>query len=79
VEHFSAATFRIEGCDTRRKLWNICIYEEKAVIGQFVKVVTTSRKAHFMYRQSCYIPSVGNLTSDSEWNLRTWSVIRTMS
>ena len=79
VGAFSAATFRIEGCDTRRKLCNICIYEEKAVIGQFVKVVTASRKAHFMYRQSCYIPGMGSLRSNSEWKLGTWGVTRNMS
>jgi len=67
LEHISTATFTIEGCDAQRKHCNICIYEEKVVIGQFVKVVTTSREAHFMYRQSCDIPGMGSLRSDSEW------------
>jgi hypothetical protein len=77
--HISATAFVIEGCDARRKHCNICIYEVKVVIGQFVKVVTTSSEAHFMYRQSCGIPGMGSLSSDSEWELGTWGVKRTMS
>ena len=78
LEHFSVATFRIEGCDSWRKHCNICIYEEKDVIGQFVKLVTTTREAHFMYRQSCGIPGMGSVRLESEWKLGTWGVKRTM-
>ena len=44
----------------------------------FRKFQTDGFLSYRVYRESCGIPDMGSLRSDSEWKLGTWDVTRIM-